>query len=569
MNDTITSTTNENVGATNLIKTSDSSSNTDTNQNITKNNSSDSNTNKNVSSNKKDNQIKAAAGEPKTLTQNQILAASKTVNSYLKKYGKLPNYVTIGGYKFSMNEYAYMLSKTIYYKYNKKTTKITIKYDINNPSKPAGVNIYGKLTKAQYYTYSKNLFAYMDKYKKAPNYSTTKLGKIQYQTAVYALNKVVYYAATHKGTLPSTLSLNVKKTNKINKNLPKYTRPDYTPVTPPASGGNSDSSSNTVSLSDIKDAASRVNAYVNQNDVLPKYVEIGGKQYTMPKFLYLLTAALANINSGSSKGITPISVNNPVKPTGKSINGKMSKATYLSLAKNITNYIKKNKKAPNYANSPLGTIQYQTLISEFSKIIEYVANNNKLPSSVTINVKSSDPINGGSSNNGGGDSPQTTVLNDKYNGESLAQYLASTKNCQVTNSAIKSLVASITKNCNTNKEKATAIYNWMSKNIDYSFYYNSKKGATGTLSSKSGNCVDQAHLSVALYRAAGLAARYVHGECTFSSGSVYGHVWVQVLIDDTWTVSDTTSSRNSLGVVNNWNPYTYKLKTGKVAEITF
>lgn len=462
-----------------------------------------------------------------------------------------------------MNEYAYMLSKTIYYKYLKKTTKITIKYDINNPTKPTGVNIKGKLTKAQYYTYSKNLIKFMDKYNKAPNSVSTKLGTMYYQTFIYSLNKVAYYAATHKGALPSSLSLNIKKTHTLNKNIPKYTRTSSLVSTT----GTTSSSSSTISLANIKDAAARVNAYVNQNDVLPSYVEISGVKYSMPKFLYLLTSAIANINSGSTKGVTSISVNNPSSPTGKSINGKMTKATYVSLAKNVTTYMTKNKKAPNYANSPLGTIQYQTLVSEFSKIIEYVADNNKLPASVTINVKSSDPINGGSS--GSTSSSQTTVLNDKYNGESLEKYLAATKNCQVTNSVIQSLAATITKGCTSDKEKATAIFNWVQKNIDYSFYYNTKKGAVGTYNAKAGNCVDMAHLSIALYRASGLAARYVHGEATFSSGNRYGHVWVQVLIDDTWTVSDTTSSRNSLGVVNNWNPNTYILKTGKVAEITF
>jgi len=457
-----------------------------------------------------------------------------------------------------MNEYTYMLSKTIYYKYNKKTTPITIKYDINNPSKATGVNIKGKLTKTQYYTYSKNLYTYMDKNKQAPNYLSTKLGKMQYQTTIYALNKVIYYAATHKGILPSSLSLNIKKTNTLNKNIPKYVR----------SVSGTGSSSSGISLASIEDAATRVNAYVNQNGVLPNYVDIGGTKYTMPKFLYLLTVTITNVNSGSTKGVTPISVSNPNSPDGKSINGKMTKAAYVSLAKNVTTFITKNKNAPNFANSPLGAIQYQTLVSEFSKIVEYLSDNKSLPSSVTINVKSNDPINGKGGSGSSAPAP-TTVLNDKYNGESLTQYLIATKNCQVTNSVIKSLAASITKGCVSDKEKATAIYNWIQKNIDYSFYYNTQKGAVGTYNARAGNCVDQAHLSVALYRAAGLAARYVHGECTFSSGSVYGHVWVQVLIDDTWTVSDTTSSRNSLGVVNNWNPYTYKLKSGKVAEISF
>ena len=117
----------------------------------------------------------------------------------------------------------------------------------------------------------------------------------------------------------------------------------------------------------------------------------------------------------------------------------------------------------------------------------------------------------------------------------------------------------MTSGLTSDKAKATAIFNYVRDTISYSFYYDTKHGAVGTLNAKSGNCVDHSHLLVAMYRTAGLAARYGHGTCTFSSGSTYGHVWTQLLIGDTWTVSDATSSRNSLGKVVNWNANSYKL----------
>ena len=150
----------------------------------------------------------------------------------------------------------------------------------------------------------------------------------------------------------------------------------------------------------------------------------------------------------------------------------------------------------------------------------------------------------------------------------MAAYLAASLNCQVNNAKIKKLVTKLTKNCKSEKSKANAIYTYVRDTISYSFYYNTKYGATGILKSKSGNCVDHTHLLIAMYRSAGLAARYVHGTCTFSSGSTYGHVWAQVLIGDTWTVADATSSRNSLGKVANWNVNTYKLQSYS-ASISF
>jgi Transglutaminase-like enzymes, putative cysteine proteases len=139
---------------------------------------------------------------------------------------------------------------------------------------------------------------------------------------------------------------------------------------------------------------------------------------------------------------------------------------------------------------------------------------------------------------------------------SLQQYLAATANCQVTNSAIKAKAAAITSGKTTTSAKATAIYNWVRDNLGYSFYYNTKYGAVGTLSKMTGNCCDTAHLVVALERAAGIPARYEHVYAKFSSGSWYGHVIAQVYVNGKWYNADATSYSNSFGVIKNWNTAT-------------
>jgi transglutaminase-like putative cysteine protease len=150
----------------------------------------------------------------------------------------------------------------------------------------------------------------------------------------------------------------------------------------------------------------------------------------------------------------------------------------------------------------------------------------------------------------------------------LTVYLAASKNCQVDNSKIKTIVNKLIKGLKTEKEKATAIFNYVRDTLSYSFYYSTKHGAVGTLEAKSGNCVDHSHLLVAMFRTADLPARYVHGTCKFTSGSTYGHVWVQVLIGGKWTIADATSSKNSLGSVANWNTKSFSLK-GIYSSISF
>ena len=162
-----------------------------------------------------------------------------------------------------------------------------------------------------------------------------------------------------------------------------------------------------------------------------------------------------------------------------------------------------------------------------------------------------------------------SILNTKYKGESLKKYLSSTTNCQVQNANIKKLAKSLTKNCKNNLQKAKKIFNWVRDNIAYEKYPNTRKGAAKLLVSKKGNCVDQAHLTVALARSAGIPARYVNANnCKFSTGYTSGHVWAEFLIEDTWVTGDTTSCRNSFGIVKNWNIKNYKL-LGKYSSISF
>lgn len=111
----------------------------------------------------------------------------------------------------------------------------------------------------------------------------------------------------------------------------------------------------------------------------------------------------------------------------------------------------------------------------------------------------------------------------------------------------------------TTLEKATNIFNWVRDYIDYSFYYNTKRGAVGTLKSRLGNCVDLSHLIVALSRAAGIPARYVHAKCQFSSGWC-GHVWAQLFVNGKWISADASNNINDFGAIHNWNTKKFVLK---------
>ena len=229
---------------------------------------------------------------------------------------------------------------------------------------------------------------------------------------------------------------------------------------------------------------------------------------------------------------------------GKAIAGQTVKLTINS--KTYTATTSSSGYATFKTSAPIGT---------YTVSVKFAGNNNYLSSKTSKSVTISP-------------SSLKKGVNEKNTISDLSAYLKSSKNCQVDSSKIKSLVQSLTSGLTSEFDKAKAIFNYVRDKISYSFYYDTKYGASGTLTSKRGNCVDQAHLLVAMFRTADLPARYVHGKCTFSSGSRYGHVWTQVLIGDTWVCADPTSSRNSLGSISNWNTGSFSLDS-RYASLPF
>ena len=141
-----------------------------------------------------------------------------------------------------------------------------------------------------------------------------------------------------------------------------------------------------------------------------------------------------------------------------------------------------------------------------------------------------------------------------------SSYTKPTANCQSNSATIKKLAKKITKGASSTKSKAKKIFNYVRNKISYSSYFNTLYGAKGTYKHKTGNCVDQSHLLIALMRASKIPARYNHATCYFRSGLVVGHVWAQVYVNGKWYKCDPTSSYNKFGKVVSWNKHTKIVK---------
>jgi len=328
------------------------------------------------------------------------------------------------------------------------------------------------------------------------------------------------------------------------------------------------SSTSTTSLTfkNILKASTSLKNFITTNKRLPTSITISGVKLTMPQMLYILSQTIVKMKSGSKTNSKVISVKAPtVNYTETAKDGTLTKSVYLSEATSVYNYIVKNKMAPSTVSSSLGKMRYESVVFMFSKIVSFYGTNNRLPNYSTNTPLIKTPVKNTPTTN-------SSVTSSGYIQNvvpaSLSSYLLPTANCQSTDPKIKSLAASITKGLNTPLQRATAIFNWVRDNIAYSFYYDTHKGALGTLSSRSANCVDTAHLVVALERASGFAAQYEHVTAQFTSGTWYGHVFALVYVNGVWYKADGTSYRNTFGVVNNWNTQT-AIVHAKYRELPF
>lgn len=140
-----------------------------------------------------------------------------------------------------------------------------------------------------------------------------------------------------------------------------------------------------------------------------------------------------------------------------------------------------------------------------------------------------------------------------------SSYTAPTNNCQVNAPEVKTARDAAWKaygvtETSTVRQKADAIFKYARDEWEWEDYYNTKKGAVGTIKGKSGNCCDLSNAICAMARLSGIPARYFHAQCNYSSG-VIGHVISQLFIDGEWVFADASNNDNDLGSVR-FNGYT-------------
>ena len=274
---------------------------------------------------------------------------------------------------------------------------------------------------------------------------------------------------------------------------------------------------------------------------LPSSISVDGQNYSKGDYTtaacLLMEKMLAQPDSWQKEDIQLFSTDNEDEYRWNTFDPDVIDFAHIRyLADRMLGYARKNGRLPNYV----------TFLSEDENAEGYMP---KLKMVVTehynmMNLRAASVVLARTFN--------YYVKNGKWPEEVSSwpsSYLDSTRNCPKDDEVVKNTLAEALKGLPSDastRQKAEAIFAYTRDEWDWENYMNTKKGAVGTIKELGGNCCDLTHATLAMCRAAGIPARYLHGQCYFSSG-VIGHVIPEIYVDGKWWICDPSNNNATFG----------------------
>lgn len=133
-------------------------------------------------------------------------------------------------------------------------------------------------------------------------------------------------------------------------------------------------------------------------------------------------------------------------------------------------------------------------------------------------------------------------------GKSIEDHLDSEKYIESDDPRIQKKAEQVTVGATNDCEKASALYEYVAENFEYTGFNAESYGAVYALDNMGGDCSEFSNLLVALSRASGVPARYVDGYAYTSDPNAdlgeKKHSWVEFYLPGTgWTPADPTWGR--------------------------
>ncbi len=269
-----------------------------------------------------------------------------------------------------MPQFLLLLTYDVSQRNSGSTAKVPLK-NVKKPTSATETVKSGTISKSEYINLANNIKTNINNQGQAPSYVKTSKGNIKYDSTVYFFSKTMDFYAKNK-RLPYTVS--VAPWN-LNEGISKPTTPTN-PIIPT----NPDTK---FTIAQIISAANNYRKYVDTNYKTPSTVTVNNQKITTAQFLQILSFAITQLNSGSKASITLKTVTNPTNPSETVKAGTFTKANYVKLAQDTKSAIC-NGQAPNYVNSVLGNVRYETLTYVFAKTIQFYGTNGRLPNTLSV-----------------------------------------------------------------------------------------------------------------------------------------------------------------------------------------
>ena len=111
----------------------------------------------------------------------------------------------VGEEQVTMPEFLYLLTTDVGNINKGNTTPIELK-PVRNPTSPSEKLATGLIPKAEYLNLANRIKSYIDTNGRVPNYATTSLGKMRYESQIYMFSKILNYYNVNQ-RLPNTVSV--------------------------------------------------------------------------------------------------------------------------------------------------------------------------------------------------------------------------------------------------------------------------------------------------------------------------------------------------------------------------
>lgn len=138
-------------------------------------------------------------------TISQIVQSASNIKSYVETDYGLPNVIQVGNQNVTQAQFLYLLTTALQNLNNGNNSSITI-HNVSASPNPSENITTGTLTKSEYLTLSSTITAFISTYGRLPNYVSTSIGTMEYQSLIYMYSKILAFDCTNN-RLPTTVSV--------------------------------------------------------------------------------------------------------------------------------------------------------------------------------------------------------------------------------------------------------------------------------------------------------------------------------------------------------------------------